>query len=167
MAYDGEEEDEGKLNCPKCATRLGRFRLTGTGTIECSCGAQKKAPAFAYAKKKLGVLSSYPPPIFFILNFIFKDIILPIEDARAAMVSLRLQDETRAVEHEVDDDDGNASKKKKRQKKQKKTNAANFSSFRNKSYGVKAPNKQQKKQDGDAVEVEDDDDDDDDDEEDE
>ena len=51
---DGEEAlgEASKIACPKCGARIGRS--SRVGAIACSCGARKEAPAFAFARKKLG-----------------------------------------------------------------------------------------------------------------
>lgn len=45
------EEQQGKIVCPSCSSKLGQFNLAG---ISCSCG-QWVAPAFAILKSKVDI----------------------------------------------------------------------------------------------------------------
>jgi hypothetical protein len=89
----------------------------------CSCGGASPVPGFMVKKKCL-------------------DIIIP----QQSISSIRSQFELLKLDEDDEEDDqaDDSQKKPKRKKKkvQKKSNAANFSSFRNKSYGEKGAKKE-------------------------
>eukprot|EP01113_Clastostelium_recurvatum_P044918 TRINITY_DN7636_c0_g1_i1.p1 TRINITY_DN7636_c0_g1~~TRINITY_DN7636_c0_g1_i1.p1 ORF type:complete len:582 (-),score=181.09 TRINITY_DN7636_c0_g1_i1:50-1795(-) len=50
----GEAELEGKVQCPKCDQKLGKWSLVG---IQCSCGVVVAPPAFKIVKSRVDVLA--------------------------------------------------------------------------------------------------------------
>lgn len=108
---DAGAEKEGKLNCPQCDAKLGRYSLLVP--VACSCGAHSPSvPAFCLKKRSL-------------------DLVLPVEEL--SNVSISRMEEAERLDEEDDEQEENAKgnkAKKKRRPKQKRDNTANFSNFR-------------------------------------
>eukprot|EP01114_Cavostelium_apophysatum_P013428 TRINITY_DN3253_c0_g1_i2.p1 TRINITY_DN3253_c0_g1~~TRINITY_DN3253_c0_g1_i2.p1 ORF type:complete len:518 (+),score=180.58 TRINITY_DN3253_c0_g1_i2:654-2207(+) len=118
MKLEGDEDDsneeetsytEGKLSCPGCKLKLGRWSAVEADM--CSCGQM------------------VPPPLYMILK---KNVDL-VSDVQADVATL-ITDEAQEGD---DEPEGIVKKSKKKRAKQKKSNTGNFTSFRNKSFGVK------------------------------
>lgn len=107
---------EGKLTCPECEAKLGKWnRALG---LQCSCGTLF-TPAYSIKRKTV-------------------DVVLPSD---------HVDDDLWLEDDDGQDEPGNDGKKKKKaraKKVKKQGNNSNLSSFRNKSFNVKAPSKSKK-----------------------
>ena len=109
MKLKGGASGEGKLACPDCGAKLGRFALTTP--LVCSCGRAGAAPSFRIGKQRVDLLVTGEAA-----------------DALAAM-QLGSSDDS----DDGDDMMGMAKKKRSKKKKIVRAHKGNFSSFRNKS----------------------------------
>eukprot|EP01105_Mastigella_eilhardi_P014199 TRINITY_DN3232_c0_g1_i2.p1 TRINITY_DN3232_c0_g1~~TRINITY_DN3232_c0_g1_i2.p1 ORF type:complete len:480 (+),score=130.91 TRINITY_DN3232_c0_g1_i2:663-2102(+) len=101
---------EGKLACPGCAAKIGRYCLTSgnANVLPCTCGKGTPAPAFRVVRARVDRLVS------------------------GAVVPADMPADDVAVDAD-DGDDAPRRKKEKRKKLQRPKHAGNFSQFRNKS----------------------------------
>ncbi|PNW77279.1 hypothetical protein CHLRE_10g429601v5 [Chlamydomonas reinhardtii] len=121
MQSEGGRLGEGRLDCPTCAAKLGKWAAgpgSEGGGVACSCGVLVPAPAFAVMKARLDIVDSQ------------------LDIASAVQSSLKAYEEEEAAGSASSSSDDDGGGKKKRQK-QKRNKTANFSSFRNKNFGFR------------------------------
>ncbi|PNH12686.1 Dual specificity protein phosphatase 12 [Tetrabaena socialis] len=120
LEADGPQAGEGKLLCPTCSAKLGKWAAgAGAAGVQCSCSVRVPPPAYALLKARLDIVDTQ------------------LDIASAVQSTLKAYEEEGAAGGAAasSSDDGGMGTRKKRQK-QKRNKAANFSSFRNKTFGV-------------------------------
>ncbi|GAX77518.1 hypothetical protein CEUSTIGMA_g4962.t1 [Chlamydomonas eustigma] len=118
---------EGRLDCPCCCAKLGKYSLMGA--LACSCGAEVTAPVYGLLKARLDI----------------KDSVLDLTSAIQS--NLQLYDVAEAdggLPSSSSENSDMESHKKKKKAVKGRGNTSNFSSFRNKTFGVPATKKASK-----------------------
>ncbi|GIL43496.1 hypothetical protein Vafri_930 [Volvox africanus] len=121
LQTEGLRVGEGKLVCPTCAAKLGKWAVgPGATGVQCSCGVVVPAPAYAVLRARLDILDAQ------------------LDIASAVQSTLKAYaEEEGAVDGSSSSsssgDEGSGTRKKRQKQRRNKT--ANFSSFRNKNFG--------------------------------
>ncbi|KAG2498007.1 hypothetical protein HYH03_004265 [Edaphochlamys debaryana] len=146
QAEDGAALGEGRLVCPTCSSKLGKWALAGAdeeqhlgaaggggggrgagrggrggagegGGIQCACGVVVPAPAYGLLRARLDILDAQ------------------LDIASAVQASLDAYEQ--GGQEEPSSSSGEDGGGKKKRGKQKRNKTANFSSFRNKNFGFR------------------------------
>ncbi|GLI68755.1 hypothetical protein VaNZ11_013208 [Volvox africanus] len=122
LQTEGPQVGEGKLVCPTCAAKLGKWAAgPGATGVQCSCGVVVPAPAYAVLRARLDILDAQ------------------LDIASAVQSSLKAYAEEEGAmggsssSSSSSGDEGSGTRKKR--PKQRRNKTANFSSFRNKNFG--------------------------------
>ncbi|GLC67726.1 hypothetical protein PLESTF_000599100 [Pleodorina starrii] len=126
LQAEGPRLGEGKLVCPTCAAKLGKWAAgPGATGVQCSCGVVVPAPAYAVLKARLDILDAQ------------------LDIASAVQSSLKAYEEEEGAGSGCSSSGDEAPGARKKRQKQKRNKTANFSSFRNKNFGFRLKEQRQ------------------------